>query len=92
MIRNKHLIKIINEYINYKLKYLHELENNTSIIWRNFNTFRYYSTYRIVYDDTDYYNNFPIEYKDEHKYKIRKNINGEWAIYLIEDLRQLLGL
>jgi hypothetical protein len=48
---NKHLIKIINEYVDYKLNFLNELKKTTIVIHSDVNSWRYYSNRCIRYDD-----------------------------------------
>jgi hypothetical protein len=79
---NKHLLKIINEYIDYKLKYVDELKNNTIGIYSDVDVWRYNINYCIVYDHGG---TRPIGYTDEWQYRTRR-YNNYWNIYPIFDL------
>lgn len=82
LIGNKYLIKIIDEYIDYKLEYLAQLKIITRMILRDLNTWRYYFNYCIVYDNNEFCA-YPLRYKDETQYRIQQNkyYYNYWEIY-----------
>jgi hypothetical protein len=76
---NKHLIKIVNDYIDNKLPYIDELEKITSIIYRDINDWRYYLNYNIKYHKSVSSSVYGVGFRFNYRYRIR-NYKQYWYI------------
>jgi hypothetical protein len=72
---NKHLLKIITEYIDYKLKYVDELENITIRIYNDVSRWQYHTDYAM------YNVQFVQNYKYLGKFRIRRKKNNCWDVW-----------
>jgi hypothetical protein len=74
---NKYLLKIVIEYIDYKLIFTEELKTNTNMLYEDFSNWRYYDNYSIKYDDTTG-SGYNIGYIYGNDCKIRRNSDSGW--------------
>jgi hypothetical protein len=67
---NKHLLKIVNEYVDHKLPFMNELSKNTTHLYTDFNNWRYYPEHSIKYDNYTIDNEFDIGDWDKPYFRI----------------------
>lgn len=70
LIKNKHLTRLITEYIDFNLSYLNELIRMTKAVYNDLDDWRYYNDYCIKYDQNTRI--YKIGWRDNHKFQIIK--------------------
>lgn len=66
---NKHLSKIVIDYIEQKLPFTIELKNKTRDLYYDISGWRYYTNYTVKYSNGDFV--FDIGHVINNKYKIK---------------------